>query len=78
MMKIGQVMHGGKVELLREGTWLYDGCVRCRVRILREDWDKDYSEAEDEDNEAPFRTAYYAQFEIVAARGSLVAGCVGR
>ena len=29
----------GTVQVLREGTWLYDGAVPCRVRVVGQDWD---------------------------------------
>ena len=68
--------NGGRVQTLREGTWLYDGSVPLRVRLVREDWDDDFTPAGDpEDEEEVYRFAFYVQYEMAGADGwSGVAG----
>jgi hypothetical protein len=65
-------MRGGKTEVLRQGSWLYDGTVRCRVVLARRDWDCDYYDHLDE-IERPFLNGegwqYYADFESPATPG---------
>ncbi len=60
-----------RTETLREGTWLYDGSVLCRVRIVRRDWDY-YHESWDPDppDLDVDGWAYYVEFESPPASGS--------
>ena len=62
--------HGGRVQTLREGTWLYDGSVPCCARLVREDWDEDFVPAGDpQDEPESYRTAYYLEYEVVGSSG---------
>jgi hypothetical protein len=61
-----------RTEVLREGTWMYDGSVSCRVRIVRRDWDYYHENAYDDDLPALSTDgwAYYAEFESPPASGT--------
>lgn len=61
-----------RTEVLREGTWMYDRSVQCRVRIVRRDWDYYYEEGFDTDTPdlSAERWAYYVEFEIPRASGT--------
>jgi hypothetical protein len=60
-----------RTEVLRVGTWLYDGSVSCRVRIVRRDWDYYCENGYDTDppDLGPDGWAYYVEFESPAAFG---------
>ena len=60
-----------RTEVVREGTWLYDGSVSCRVRIVRRDWDYYHENAYDTDPSdlGADGWAYYAEFESPPASG---------
>jgi hypothetical protein len=62
----------GTVQILREGTWLYDVTLRCLLRVVRRDWDYHHEAGfdasfPDADHEG---WSYYVEYEVPAARGT--------